>query len=73
MGKDVTMKKDLELRPEDVKDKDVLISLGRLFEFPKFVQWLTLDAFRRRWNISKNIWDNTKLRNTYFRAKHRPN
>jgi NAD+ kinase len=27
-GKDVVMKKDLELEPEDVRDKDILISLG---------------------------------------------
>ena len=29
MGKDVIIKKDLELRPDDVKDKDILISLGK--------------------------------------------
>lgn len=29
MGKEVIMKKDLDLQPEDVKDKDVLISLGK--------------------------------------------
>ena len=29
MGKDVVMKKDLELMPEDIKDRDLLISLGR--------------------------------------------
>jgi hypothetical protein len=29
MGKDVVMKKDLELQPGDIKDKDVLISLGK--------------------------------------------
>jgi hypothetical protein len=29
MGKEVVMKKDLDLRPEDVKDKDILISLGK--------------------------------------------
>lgn len=28
MGKEVIMKKDLEVQPEDVKDKDILISLG---------------------------------------------
>lgn len=28
MGKDVTMMKDLELKPEDIEDKDILISLG---------------------------------------------
>lgn len=31
MGKEVLMKKDLELRPEDIKDKDILISLGKNF------------------------------------------
>ena len=29
MGKDVTMLKDLELKPEHLKDKDILISLGK--------------------------------------------
>ncbi len=29
MGKDVTLKKDLELKPEDTKDMDILISLGK--------------------------------------------
>lgn len=29
MGKDVIMKKDLELLPDDVQDKDILISLGK--------------------------------------------
>jgi hypothetical protein len=29
MGKEVTMKKDLELKPEDTKDKDILITLGK--------------------------------------------
>ena len=28
MGKDVIMKKDLELNDTDIKDKDLLISLG---------------------------------------------
>ena len=28
MGKDVVMKKDLELKDTDIKDKDLLISLG---------------------------------------------
>jgi len=28
MGKDVIMKKDLELKDTDIKDKDLLISLG---------------------------------------------
>jgi hypothetical protein len=28
MGKEVIMKKDLEVQPDDVKDKDILISLG---------------------------------------------
>lgn len=28
MGKDVLMLKDLELKPEHLKDKDILISLG---------------------------------------------
>jgi len=28
MGKEVVLKKDLELMPEDIKDKDILISLG---------------------------------------------
>jgi hypothetical protein len=28
LGKEVYMKKDLELRPEDIKNKDLLISLG---------------------------------------------
>jgi len=28
MGKDAIMKKDLDLKPEDIKDKDILISLG---------------------------------------------
>ncbi len=28
MGKDVELKKDLELRPEDITGKDILISLG---------------------------------------------
>lgn len=32
MGKDAVMKKDLELKPEDIKGKDVLISLGKIFE-----------------------------------------
>ena len=30
MGKEVIMKKDLELQPSDVVDKDLLISLGKL-------------------------------------------
>ncbi len=30
MGKDVIMKKDLELKDTDIKDKDLLISLGML-------------------------------------------
>jgi NAD kinase len=30
MGKDVVMKKDLELKDTDIKDKDLLISLGML-------------------------------------------
>ena len=29
MGKDVTLKKDLELKAEDINDKDILISLGK--------------------------------------------
>jgi hypothetical protein len=29
MGKDVVMKKDLELKDEDIKDRDLLISLGK--------------------------------------------
>jgi hypothetical protein len=29
MGKDAIMKKDLDLKPEDIKDKDILISLGK--------------------------------------------
>ena len=29
MGKDVTLKKDLELKSEDINDKDILISLGK--------------------------------------------
>lgn len=33
MGKEVVLKKDLELRPEDVKDKDILISLGKISFF----------------------------------------
>lgn len=32
MGKDAVMKKDLELKPEDVEGKDVLISLGKIFK-----------------------------------------
>ena len=29
MGKNVQMKKDLELREDDINDKDLLISLGK--------------------------------------------
>lgn len=29
MGKDVILKKDLELREEDIKDKELLVSLGK--------------------------------------------
>lgn len=29
MGKDVTFKKDLELKAEDIKGQDILISLGK--------------------------------------------
>lgn len=29
MGKDVMMKKDLELKDDDIKDRDLLISLGK--------------------------------------------
>ncbi len=31
MGKDVIMKKDLELKDDDIKDRDLLISLGKNF------------------------------------------
>lgn len=31
MGKDVVMKKDLELVPTDIKDRDLLISLGKSY------------------------------------------
>lgn len=33
MGKEVIMKKDLELKPNDIKDMDVLISLGKLLTY----------------------------------------
>ena len=33
MGKEVVLKKDLELKPEDIKDKDILISLGKYYLF----------------------------------------
>lgn len=29
MGKDVTLKKDLELKPEDINGQDILMSLGK--------------------------------------------
>jgi hypothetical protein len=46
MGKDVIMKKDLELKDTDIKDKDLLISLGMLMikESLKY-------EYRRRWHI----------------------
>jgi len=34
MGKDVILKKDLELKEDDVKDKDILISLGKTTFLP---------------------------------------
>ena len=45
MGKDVVMKKDLELGPEDIQDRDLLISLGKP---------LTLDRYRRRRHLPPN-------------------
>ncbi len=33
MGKDVIMRKDLELANTDIKDRDLLISLGRCCHF----------------------------------------
>jgi hypothetical protein len=35
MGKDVVMKKDLELSSTDIENKDLLISLGKYFLFEK--------------------------------------
>jgi NAD kinase len=56
MGKDVIMKKDLELMPTDINDRDLLISLGRChFRF----------AFSRREILSNFIilgGDGTYLR-----------
>lgn len=47
MGKDVILLKDLELRPEHLKDKDMLISLGN-FSLNNF--------FRRRWHLLTSKW-----------------
>lgn len=48
MGKEAIMKKDLELNPDDIKDKDIVISLGK-------VNKNNID-YRWRWNLFKIIW-----------------
>ena len=42
MGKEVTMKKDLELRPDDINDKDILITLGKFCKI--ILLWLGGDG-----------------------------
>jgi len=49
MGKDVTMLKDLEVKPEDIVGKDLLISLGIIVPS----NYLN----RRRWNLLKSKWN----------------
>ena len=52
MGKDVIMLKDLEVKPEDIVGKDLLISLGILVPS----NYLN----RRRWNLFACKWDYLK-------------
>lgn len=41
MGKDVIMRKDLELSQTDIKDRDLLISLGKLLQFLSLLEGIS--------------------------------
>ena len=63
MGKDVELIKDLELKPEHIENKDILISLG----IDKIV---VIIEYRRRRYLFESKWFNKKPKYANTWPKH---